>query len=79
MASSTSVREQDVILAGPLTVRIDVDDGVNARLDRLIAEQLCTTRTVVQTWARKGRLTIEPGGARALRRPARRGQVLRFE
>jgi hypothetical protein len=48
------------------------------RLDKLLARELGCSRQALARAARAGDLVVDPGGARALRRPARDQQIIRW-
>jgi hypothetical protein len=64
--------------APPLRLRLEVPFPCGVRLERLLAAELDVGRAALRLWAESGALDISPGGARALRRPARDGVALLF-
>lgn len=61
-----------------LEVALRVAPGAVLRLDRLLARELGWSRSQLHSAAATSRVTIDPGGAAALRRPARDGARIRI-
>jgi len=68
--------ERPPLAPGLLRVRLTVPWPCGARLDRLLASELGCSRTEIARCASAGRLSIDPGGERALRHPPRDGTRL---
>jgi hypothetical protein len=58
-------------------IALELTAPVSMRLDRLLARELCLTRSELARRIDRGEITIAPDGASALRRPARDGAVIR--
>ncbi|PBC05881.1 DUF1062 domain-containing protein [Mesorhizobium sp. WSM3860] len=65
--------------ATALWLELRLDATTPLRLDRLLAGDLGISRSRLQAWEERRLLTVEPGGAKALRRPARDGMVIRID
>lgn len=57
-------------------IRLHLPHPCSIRLDRLLARELGRSRGALQQALRRGDLSIEPGGERALRRAVRDGTVV---
>lgn len=75
-AASEVVVERPVLAPTPLRIRLEVPWPCGGRLDRLLVAELGWSRGELERRVRRGALSIEPLGARALRRPPRDGTVL---
>jgi len=62
-----------------LEITLTVAPGAAVRLDRLLARELGWSRSQLASTASGGRVTISPGGATALRKPARDGTRIRID
>ncbi len=60
----------------PTRIKIELACPVTIRLDRLLARELSLSRAELARRVADGSIAIEPGGARALRRPLRDRLVL---
>ena len=80
--ASVSVRVEPRIINGSASarqepkIRLELPYPGIIRLDRLLAEQLHLTRSTLQRWFDGGKLCIWPEDKKALRRPARHGQII---
>lgn len=70
------VVERPALGPGALRVRLTVPLPCGVRLDRLLAAELGCARGEIARRAGDGGIVIDPGGARALRRPPRDGTRL---
>lgn len=66
-------------IAALLWLELRLDAAMSLRLDRLLAGELGLSRSRLQVLDDRKRLTIEPDGARALRRPVRDGLAVRLD
>ena len=66
---------------GVTVLRLELQLGGTTplRLDRLLAGELELSRSRLQTLEDRERLTVEPDGARALRKPIRNGLAVRID
>lgn len=62
-----------------LEVQLELEMPTSLRLDRLLANELGISRSRLQAWEGKRLLVVAPDGAKALRRPAREGTVIRID
>ncbi|RUT91066.1 DUF1062 domain-containing protein, partial [Mesorhizobium sp. USDA-HM6] len=65
--------------AAALWLELRLDAATPLRLDRLLAGELGISRSTLQGWEEQKRLIIEPGNAKALRKPARNGTAVRID
>ncbi|MEW6633595.1 MAG: DUF1062 domain-containing protein [Pseudomonadota bacterium] len=65
--------------AAAFWLELRLDAATPLRLDRLLAAELGVSRSRLQGWEDKGRLTIEPDQAKALRKPVRDGMAVRVD
>lgn len=65
--------------ADALTLELRLKGTTPLRLDRLLAGELGLSRSRLQALDDRGRLTVEPGGAVALRKPIRDGLAVRID
>ncbi|MDX8525186.1 DUF1062 domain-containing protein [Mesorhizobium sp. MSK_1335] len=65
--------------AAALRLELRLEGTTPLRLDRLLAGELGFSRSRLQALDDQGRLTIEPDGARALRKPVRDGLTVRID
>lgn len=73
VSAAEVVVERPPLVAGALRVRLTVPWPCGVRLDRLLAAELGCSRAEIMHRVGDGRLAIDPGGERALRRPPRDG------
>jgi len=62
-----------------LRLELQLEGTTPLRLDRLLAGELELSRSRLQTLEDRERLTVEPDGARALRKPIRNGLAVRID
>lgn len=62
-----------------LELRVGLEVPVSLRLDRLLANELGISRSRLQALDERRLLTIEPDGAKALRKPVREGVTIRID
>ncbi|TIP12842.1 DUF1062 domain-containing protein [Mesorhizobium sp.] len=62
-----------------LELQLGLEMQTALRLDRLLASELGISRSRLQAWEERRLLVIDPDGARALRKPARTGSVIRID
>ncbi|PDQ20314.1 hypothetical protein CN311_14710 [Mesorhizobium sanjuanii] len=62
-----------------LELQLELEMPTSLRLDRLLAGELGISRSRLQSWEDKRLLIVAPDGAKALRRPARPGTVIRVD
>ncbi|MER8489556.1 DUF1062 domain-containing protein [Mesorhizobium australicum] len=62
-----------------LELRLGLEVPVSLRLDRLLANELGISRSRLQALDERRLLTIEPDGAKALRKPVREGVTIRID
>jgi hypothetical protein len=60
------------------TIALELAHPCHVRLDKLLAAELGWSRSRLRRAVERGEVRVEPGGAAALRRPARDGQVIRW-
>lgn len=65
--------------ATALWLELRLDTATPLRLDRLLAGELGISRSRLQGWEEQKQLIIEPGNARALRKPARNSTAVRID
>ncbi|WP_027145158.1 DUF1062 domain-containing protein [Mesorhizobium sp. WSM3626] len=65
--------------ATALELRLGLEMPVSLRLDRLLANELRISRSRLQALDERRLLTVEPDGAKALRKPAREGATIRID
>ena len=65
--------------ADALALELRLEGTTPLRLDRLLAGELGLSRSRLQTLDDRGRLAIEPDGAKALRKPVRDGLAARID
>lgn len=65
--------------ASALWLELRLDAATPLRLDRLLAGELGISRSKLRSLEELRRLTIEPDGAKALRKPARDGMAVRID
>jgi hypothetical protein len=65
--------------ADALALELRLEGTTPLRLDRLLAGELGLSRSRLQTLDDRGLLTIEPDGAKALRKPVRDGLAARID
>ncbi|BCM22307.1 DUF1062 domain-containing protein [Mesorhizobium sp. J8] len=65
--------------ATALSLELRLDAVTSLRLDRLLAGELALSRSRLQALDERRRLTVEPDGARALRKPVRDGLAVRID
>ncbi|RWL43577.1 MAG: DUF1062 domain-containing protein [Mesorhizobium sp.] len=65
--------------ADALALELRLEGTTPLRLDRLLAGELGLSRSRLQTLDDRGLLTIEPDGAKALRKPVRDGLAVRID
>jgi len=65
--------------ATALELRLKLDMPTSLRLDRLLAGELGISRSRLHALEERRALVVEPGGAKALRKPAREGTIIRIE
>jgi len=65
--------------AAAFWLELRLDAATPLRLDRLLAAELGVSRSRLQGWEDKRRLTIEPDQAKALRKPVRDGMAVRVD
>ncbi|TPI11440.1 DUF1062 domain-containing protein [Mesorhizobium sp. B4-1-3] len=65
--------------ATALSLELRLDAVTSLRLDRLLAGELGLSRSRLQALDERRRLTVEPDGARALRKPVRDGLALHID
>ncbi|MDX8492760.1 DUF1062 domain-containing protein [Mesorhizobium sp. VK22B] len=65
--------------ATALWLELRLDAATPLRLDRLLAGELGISRSRLQVWEEQKRLIIEPGNAKALRKPARNSTAVRID
>ncbi|MEI9417050.1 DUF1062 domain-containing protein [Mesorhizobium sp. Cs1321R2N1] len=65
--------------ATALELRLGLEIPVSLRLDRLLANELRISRSRLQALDERRLLTVEPDGAKALRKPAREGATIRID
>ncbi|CAN7191632.1 DUF1062 domain-containing protein [Mesorhizobium sp. LjNodule214] len=62
-----------------LELQLGLEMVISLRLDRLLASELGISRSRLQTLEERQLLTIDPEGAKALRKPVRTGTVIRID
>ncbi|SRR5438552_4080625 len=62
-----------------LWLELRLDATTSLRLDRLLATELGVSRSRLRDWQDRRQLTIEPDGARAMRKPARDGTTVSID
>ncbi|GLS36137.1 hypothetical protein GCM10010869_17260 [Mesorhizobium tianshanense] len=62
-----------------LELQLGLEMPTALRLDRLLASELGISRSRLQAWEGKRRLLVDPHDAKALRKPARTGTVIRID
>jgi hypothetical protein len=62
-----------------LDLRLGLEIPVSLRLDRLLANELGISRSRLRALDERRLLTIEPDGAKALRKPVREGATIRID
>lgn len=62
-----------------LELQLGLEMPTALRLDRLLAGELGISRSRLQAWDAKRLLVVDPDGAKALRKPARAGAVMRID
>ncbi|TIO08149.1 DUF1062 domain-containing protein [Mesorhizobium sp.] len=62
-----------------LELQLGLELPTALRLDRLLANELGISRSRLQAWEEKRLLVVGPYGAKALRKPARTGTVIRID
>ena len=62
-----------------LELRLGLEIPTPLRLDRLLAGELGISRSRLQALEENRLLTVDPGGAKALRKPARSGTAIRID
>ncbi|TPK84224.1 DUF1062 domain-containing protein [Mesorhizobium sp. B2-4-13] len=62
-----------------LELRLGLEIPVSLRLDRLLANELGISRSRLHALDERRLLTIEPDGAKALRKPVREGATIRID
>ncbi|MER8901586.1 DUF1062 domain-containing protein [Mesorhizobium sp. M0772] len=65
--------------ATTLEIRLGLEMPTSLRLDRLLAGELGISRSRLQALEEKLVLTVFPEGAKALRKPAREGTIIRID
>lgn len=65
--------------ATALTLELRLEGTTPLRLDRLLTGELGLSRSRLQALDNRRRLTIEPDGAKALRKPLRNGLAVRID
>lgn len=61
---------------GACRIELEIPFPCGVRLDRLLAEGMGVSRSRIARWSKNRRLSVPSEGQRALRRPARDGQVI---
>lgn len=74
-----TVRKELPDCATALWLELRLDAVTPLRLDRLLAGELGISRSRLQAWEERQKLSVEPDGAKALRRPARDGAAVRID
>ncbi|AMX95621.1 MULTISPECIES: DUF1062 domain-containing protein [Mesorhizobium] len=62
-----------------LELQLGLEMPTSLRLDRLLASELCISRSRLQALEEKRLLIVDPDGAKALRKPARAGNTIRID
>ncbi|RAZ87242.1 hypothetical protein DPM33_26020 [Mesorhizobium hawassense] len=62
-----------------LALEIRLEGTTPLRLDRLLAGELGISRSRLQAWKQRRRLTVEPDGAKAMRKPLRDRLAVRLD
>ncbi|ANT48910.1 DUF1062 domain-containing protein [Mesorhizobium amorphae] len=62
-----------------LELRLALETPTSLRLDRLLAGELGISRSRLQALEERRSLSVDPGGAKALRKPVRTGTVVRID
>ncbi|WP_430691711.1 DUF1062 domain-containing protein [Mesorhizobium captivum] len=65
--------------AAALWLELRLDTATPLRLDRFLAGELGISRSRLQGWEEQKQLIIEPGNAKALRKPARNSTAVRID
>lgn len=65
--------------ATALELRLELEMPTSLRLDRLLATELGISRSRLQALEERRLLTVDPDGAKALRKPARQGMTVRLD
>ena len=65
--------------AAALELQLGLEMPTSLRLDRLLASELGISRSRLQALEERRLLVVEPDGAKALRKPARRGMTVRVD
>ncbi|MET2832317.1 DUF1062 domain-containing protein [Mesorhizobium shangrilense] len=65
--------------AAVLELRLGLEMSTSLRLDRLLSGELSISRSRLQALEEKRLLSVDPEGAKALRKPARQGTTVRID